>query len=84
MRKANHEDIDEANNIARRRDIVKIEIPIVSGFMAVNIEKVVDVTKIVRIVNSIYNYEGCTRSTVFKGLCALYTNLYLRSSSIDA
>jgi hypothetical protein len=70
--------------MASRRDIARMEIPMVNGFIAINIEKVVEVTRRVKIVNSIYNYEGCTHSRVFKGLCALYTNLYLGSSSIDA
>jgi hypothetical protein len=62
--------------MAIRRAIIRIIIPMVNGFIAVSIEKVVDMTKIVNIVSIIYNYEVCTHPKTFKEFCALYTNLY--------
>jgi hypothetical protein len=55
--------------------INRIEIPIESGFIIINIfnakEEIIKINVVV-----IYNYENCTHSINIKGLCALYTNLY--------
>jgi hypothetical protein len=55
--------------------IIRIKIPIVSGFIAKNMENAVIDVNIIRSVSIIYNYEICTHTLDFKGLCALYTNL---------
>jgi len=50
MRKAIHEDIEEANNEAKNRDINKIIRPIVKGLWAKNIENAIVDTDRVRMV----------------------------------
>jgi hypothetical protein len=51
-------------------------IPMVKGFIAVSMEKVVEIIRIVSSESIIYNYEVCTHSETFKEFSALYTNLY--------
>jgi len=68
--------------MARIRDIIKIIIPMDIGLRAKNMEKAIDDIVIMNSVKIIYNYKNCTCSVDFKGLCALYTNLYLCSSSV--
>lgn len=48
MRNAIHEDIDDANNAARKRDINRIISPIVRGLCAKNIENAMVETERVR------------------------------------
>lgn len=53
----------------------KIEIPIDSGLIIINI--FIASEDIIRIkIVVIYNHEDCTHSLNIKGLCALYTILY--------
>ena len=62
----------------------RIDTPIESGFIIMNI--FIEIDNIISInVAVIYNNEDCTHSSNIKGLCALYTILYiLCSSSVDA
>jgi hypothetical protein len=60
----------------------RIEIPIDRGLSIINILSANEVViKIMAVI--IYNNEDCTHSSNIKGLCALYTILYLCSSSIN-
>jgi len=61
----------------------RIDIPMDRGLIIINIFIVKDVIIKIR-ERVIYNNEGCTHSSNIKGLCALYTILYLSSSSVDA
>jgi hypothetical protein len=61
--------------MATVRAINRIDIPIDSGLIIINIFIVMDVIIRMRAV-VIYNNEGCTHSLNIKGLCALYTILY--------
>ena len=84
IRNATHDDIEYENSMAISKAINKIEIPIDRGFIIINI--FMEIARIINvIVEIIYNYEGCTHSLNIKGLCALYTNLYmgLCSSSVN-
>lgn len=68
--------------MATESAIIKIEIPIDRGFIIINI--FMDKEEIIRIKTVvIYNNEYCTHSLNIKGLCALYTILYLGSSSVN-
>jgi|SRR5580692_3315042 len=79
MSSASQDDMEYANVTASRRAIIRMRIPIVRGFMARNMEKAVIDVNIISRVRIIYNYEVCTHTLDFKGLCALYTNLYVMS-----
>lgn len=85
IRNAIHEDIEYENSIATVRAINRIDTPIESGFIIMNI--FIEIDRISNINEAvIYNNEDCTHSSNIKGLCALYTILYviLCPSSIDA
>lgn len=70
------------NSIATVNAINRIETPIESGFIIINI--FIEIERIIKVsVAVIYNNEDCTHSSNIKGLCALYTILYLCSSSVD-
>ena len=75
IKNATHEDIEYANVKANDRAIIRIIRPIDRGFVANNIENVNIV--ITKVINNkiIYNYKNYTYSNIFKGYCALYTNL---------
>jgi len=62
--------------MATVRAINKIDTPIDRGFIIINLfiarEEIIKISVVV-----IYNYEDCTHSSSIKGLCALYTILYI-------
>jgi len=62
------------NRIATDSAIIRIDTPIDSGLIIINIFIASD--EIIKIkIMVIYNYEYCTHSLNIKSLCALYTNL---------
>jgi hypothetical protein len=67
--------MEKENRMATDRDIKRMEIPIDSGFIIINIFIARD--EIIRIkIVVIYKYKYCTYSLNIKSLCALYTILY--------
>lgn len=77
MRNAIHDDMEYENRMATISAINKIVIPIDRGLNIRHIFIARDRISNV-IVRVIYKYEDCTHSANIKGLCALYTILYIK------
>ena len=75
IRNANQDDNISAKVIVNTIDIVRIVNPIDRGLMAkISLVDAIN-DRDIKENRSIYNYESCTHSISFKGLCALYTYL---------